>query len=180
MNISTREITSAIASGDTRAFEHLFRDRFDGMYAEARRVTGKDEAFCLDVVQDAMIRVIRSMKPMNDDAQLRNWLCVVVRTCAYDRLRKDTRRRRRERESVDARAENAVEDGKQAERLAWLERELKTLDEPEARLLVLRFQLGWTLERIGRVLGLKTGAVDGRLGRLVGSLRRRARERYDE
>ncbi len=179
MNGSVKELTAAIASGDTEAFALLFRSRFQEMYAEARRATGRDESFCLDVVQDAMIRVIRSIKPMDAEKRLQPWLRVVVQSCAYDRLRKEARQRRWEQTAVDvARAD--TEDNGLSEKLGWLRRELTTFDDPQARLLVMRYRLGWTLQRIGTALGLKPGAVDRQLRRLVDILRRRAQETFVE
>lgn len=179
MNGSVREMTRAVASGDAEAFTRLFHERFEAMYAEARRATGRDESFCLDVVQDAMIRVIRSMKAMDSEKRLRNWLRVVVQSCAYDRLRREARQRRRELNTADGRRADAPEDDLE-ERLEWLRNELAAMDEPAAQLLVMRYRLGWTLQRIGAALGLKPGAVDGRLGRLTAGLRNRAREAFDE
>ena len=179
MNGSVRELTAAVASGDSEAFARLYRGRFDEMYVEARRATGRDESFCLDIVQDAMIRVIRSMKPLETEQHLRTWLRVVVQSCAYDRLRKEARRRRWEQAAADARRA-ASRDDDLSEKLEWLRRELATLDDPQARLLTMRYRLGWTLRRIGDAVGLKPGAVDGRLGRLTASLRRRAKGTFDE
>jgi RNA polymerase sigma-70 factor (ECF subfamily) len=176
---SVQELTAAIASGDTEAFTRFYRGRFDQMYAEARQATGRDEAFCLDVVQDAMIRVIRSLRPMDGEASFRAWLRAVVHCCAYDRLRADRRRARRERAAAEARAAEAPDDDL-ADKLAWLRRELASLDGQQARLLVMRYRLGWTLQRIGGVLGLKPGAVDGRLNRAVKTLRRRGEEQFHE
>ena len=67
-----KTLTGAIAAGDTDAFSRFYRARFDQMLAEAVRATGRDESFCLDVVQDAMMRVIRSMKPMSSGAPERS------------------------------------------------------------------------------------------------------------
>ena len=173
------ETTAAIASGNTEAFARFFRERFDAMYAEARRATGRDESFCLDVVQDAMIRTIRSMKPMDTEQHLYAWLRAVVQSCAYDRLRKEARRKRWERAAAEGRNVASVDKGLD-ERLEWLRQELVGMDAPGIRLLIMRYRLGWTLQRIGSVLGLKPGAVDGRLGRLVAGLRRRAQETFDE
>ena len=92
----TRAQTAAIAAGDTAAFARFYDRWFDTVYAEAARATGRDEAFCLDVVQDAMMRVIRSMRPLPAEDDVRRWLRAVVHSCAYDRLRSETRRRRRE------------------------------------------------------------------------------------
>ncbi|MCP4250444.1 MAG: sigma-70 family RNA polymerase sigma factor [bacterium] len=173
------EITSAIASGDTEAFTRFFHSRFDQMYAEARRATGRDEAFCMDVVQDAMVRVIKSVRPMDAEKRLRGWLRVVVQSCAYDRLRKEIRRQRWEETASEMPSERATGDDL-GERLDWLEGELSNLDDRQAKMVVMRYRLGWTLQRIGAALGLSPGAVDGRLGRAVTTLRRRARETFDE
>jgi RNA polymerase sigma factor (sigma-70 family) len=102
---------------------------------------------------------------------------VVVGTCAYDRLRREIRRQRREaREPIRAQAPQP----ELLSRLEWLRAELDHLDEPSAHLLVLRYRLGWTLQEIGALLGLSTGAVDGRLSRLLAGLRRKAREAFHE
>ncbi len=183
MSGSVRELTANIASGDPEAFARLYRGRFDEMYAEARRATGRDESFCLDVVQDAMIRTIRALKPLESEKHLHAWLRTVVQSCAYDRLRKEARRRRWERDATYARrtvSRTLSSDDNLDDRLDWLHKELASLDDPQLRLLLMRYRFGWTLRRIGEHLGLKPGAVDGRLGRLVATLRRRAQENLDE
>ena len=65
MTQPVRELTAAIASGDTEALASLYREHFDSLYGQARRITGRDESFCLDVVQDAFMRVIRSIPIMD-------------------------------------------------------------------------------------------------------------------
>jgi RNA polymerase sigma factor (sigma-70 family) len=178
-----KALTTAIASGDTEAFARLYRARFDAMYADAVRATGRDEAFCLDVVQDAMLRVIRHMKPLPTENDLRRWLRTVVQSCAYDRLRGEARRRRREAATADrqdAPARTAPDRDELRRRLQWIERQLSSYDDASARMLLMRHRFGWTLQRIGTALGLEPGAVDGRLRRLVGGLRRKAREERDD
>lgn len=179
LSASVRALTTRIAQGDRDAFATFYRTWFDWTYAEARRVTRRDESFCLDVVQDAMLRVIRSLRPLESQGQLTAFLKTIVRACAYDRMRKELRRGRREGavEPVEAIEGHDVA---LKERLEWLQRELASMDEPSARLLVLRYRMGWTLERIGSALGLKTGAVDGRIGRVLGRLRNRAGETGDD
>ncbi len=179
MTQPVRELTAAIASGDKEALAALFRQHFDSLYGEARRITGRDESFCLDVVQDAFMRVIRSIPIMETEARLRRWLSFVVRSCAYDRLRQMARRRHRE-ESVAVLDDGGASHDELSERLGWLERELATMDDLPRQLLVLRYRLGWTLKRIAAVTGLKPGAVDGRLGRALAGLRRRGEDVCDE
>ena len=87
----TRTLTAAIASGDSEAFARFFGAWFDWMRREAARTTARDEAFCLDVVQDSMMRVIRCLKPMSTDDNPRRSLRVAVRPCASDPLRRAAR-----------------------------------------------------------------------------------------
>ena len=175
-----KDLTSAIASGSTAAFTRFFDEWFDSMYAEAARATGRDESFCLDVVQDAMMRVVRSMKPMSTTDDLRRWLRVVVKSCAYDRLRGETRRRARELRSVGVSAPAVEPHPDLGARLEWLHRELQSLDKGGLDLLLMRHRFGWTLQQIGRRLKLTPGAVDGRLRRLVATLRRKSGEEFND
>ncbi len=179
MTNSVREITTAIASGDTEAFALFYRQWFDFALAEARRASHRDEQFCLDAVQETMMKVIRSIKPFEYEAALREWIRRVVHSCCYDLLRSQRRRQRREFATLDkAKADHCDVD--LVERLAWLRRQLEAIGPAEAKLLTMRFRFGWTLERIARVLGLKPGAVDGRLTRSLALLRRQAVEDFNE
>ena len=178
MDDATYTQTSAIASGDTEALSRFYEYWFDRLYAEARRVTRKDESFCLDVVQDVMMRVIKSIKPMQSEAQLWRWLQTVVRSCAYDRLRKEIRRQQREGSvNYDSTRTDLAETNEQ---LRWLEQQINELDHRDVNLLIMRHRFGWTLKRIGRALGMTTGAVDGRLTRLTSRLRDKAKERFHD
>ena len=178
---SVHELTTRIARGDRDAFATFYRAWFDRMYNEARRVSRRDESFCLDVVHDAMLCVIRSLKPVDAPGRLHAFVTTVVRASAYDRLRSEQRRKRRE-EIVSAQAAGSMDETDETltDQLAWLRREIVSLHEPGMGLLVMRFRLGWTLERIGQLLGLSAGAVDGRINRTVATLKKRVRERHDD
>jgi len=169
-----RELTAAIASGDTEAFGVFYEQWFDHILLEARLASRRDEQFCLDLVQDTMMRVIRSMKTFDHEDGLRRWLRVVVQTCCIDLFRAESRRRRREH-SHQSLAGHAEYFNEHDERLVWLESQLAALEPDDAKLLDMRFRFGWTLARIASTLGLSTGAVDGRLNRLLAALRGRAK-----
>lgn len=179
MSESIRALTHAIATGDTEAFGRFYGRWFDFALAQARRCSGRDEHFCLDVVQETMMRVIRSIKPMETELDVGRWLRAIVQSCCYDLLRRERRRDRRERAARTDR-EGASIGRETDDRLIWLRSELANLDPELARLLSLRFRLGWTLQRIGAAVGLKPGAVDGRLTRALASLRARAPEDFHE
>src|SRR5690606_17132373 len=122
-----------------------------------------DEAFCMDVVQEAMLRVIRSIPALETPEAFGAWVRRATLSAAYDLLRAERRRERRQRRA--AKPEAAPRD-EEDERLALLRAQIEALEPDAWALLRLRFDLGWTLSRIGERLGLKPGAVDGRLTRV--------------
>jgi RNA polymerase sigma factor (sigma-70 family) len=183
---SVQALTKAIASGDAAAFARFYRAWFDFTLNEARRSTGRDEQFCLDAVQETMLRVIRRMKPLPHEAALSAWLRAAVRRAGIDLLRRDLRRQRREASIAQPASADASRDDDQRqrrlarERIDWLRAQLAAMPPDQARLLDLRFRLGWTLSRIASALSLKTGAVDGRINRALEQLRSSAPEDFHE
>ncbi len=173
----TRRLTAAMAAGDAAAVDRFYRRYFPFLLAAARRATGRDESFCLDVVQDATLRIVRAVRPADTEPQLRAWARLVVQTAALDRLRRDRRRAGREAAAVgpDCGPEPADHD-----RLAWVRAEVARLDPELARMVEWRYEHGWTLRRIAARLGLTVGTVDGRLRRALADLRGRATEAFDE
>jgi RNA polymerase sigma factor (sigma-70 family) len=167
---SIPRMTRAIASGDTEAFARFYEQWFDWMYGQASAAGGRDEAFCLDVVQDAMLKVMRSIKPIPDEPRLKGWLRVTVQRCAYDRLRAERRRAHREEYAAAPERAGAAEPDLD-EQIAWLRDELQQLSREDLHLLTMRHRFGWTLRQIGLRLGLRTGAVDRRLTKTVTTLR---------
>lgn len=143
------------------------------MLAAARWASGRDESFCLDVVQDAMLKIIRSIPILDTREDLSRWLRRVVTRCAYDALRSERRRAARHASVAAARGSSSSEpsDAEQRERLEWLASQIASLPDPAASLVVGRFRFGLTLERLGRSLGIAPGAADGRLTRTLRALR---------
>ena len=181
MPSSLLQLTIAMAAGKEQAIESFYRDYFAWLYQKARRATGRDEAFCLDVVQESVLRILRCVRPVEGEGQFRAWLRLVVQSTAYDMLKSESRRARREAVLVPVCGGDAPEDPVEcAEQLAWLHHQLAALDPEIARMIDLRFQQSWTLERIARFFGLSVGAIDGRLRRAMGRLQDLAKEEFDE
>ena len=108
------------------------------------------------------------------------WLS--ARPVVYDLLRREARRQQREQRHVtegSAQPDESIELDRAA-RIAWLEDQLDKLDDEAASLLRMRYRLGWTLARIGRALGIKTGAVDGKVRRLIRQLQQDAENAFDD
>ena len=175
---SIAELSAALARGDDRAIELFYRRWFDWLYGQARRETGRDESFCLDVVQESVLRVLRSVRKVECESQFKTWLRLVVQSTAYDLLRSEQRRQVREAQSTSR--SNDQDDAINSERLCWLRQQVALLDPQLARLIEMRFEQSWTLARIARSLGLSIGTVDGRLRRALGELRRKAEVKFRE
>src|SRR5438874_1612657 len=111
-----------MAAGDEDAIESFYRRYFDWLYAQARRTTRRDESFCLDVVQDAVLRIVRTIRAVKTENQFRAWLRLVVQTTALDRLRAERRRRSHEFSVVLAGSQQQVEsdDRDAASQLEWI------------------------------------------------------------
>ena len=180
MDSATEKLTRALAAGNEDAVETFHRRYFDWLYAQARRATRRDEAFCLDVVQDAMLRIIRTVHPVECDVRFRAWLKLVVQTTAWDRLRSEKRRRQRELVAIAGREASESDDPPDTEQQEWLKEQIARCDPEIARMIELRFEHRWTLARIGKLLGFSIGTVDWRLRKALKDLREKAIEDFDD
>lgn len=168
-----------MAAGDAAAIEAFYRRYFDQllqMSANALRMKRYDEARCMDIVHDAILRIVRCVKPMQTELHLLNWCRLVVKSCALDRLRREQRRARRELDSV--RPESEESDC--SEQIAWLDGQIAALDPALAKIIRLRFRDGWTLARISALLDTTTGKIDGQLRRAIDKLRNEAKVAFGE
>jgi RNA polymerase sigma factor (sigma-70 family) len=179
IGVDTAALTSAMARGDEAAIERFYRLHFDRLYRQARRCTRRDESFCLDVVQDSVLRIVRTVRRVESDSQFKSWLKLVVRTTAYDRLRAELRRQRREGQTPP-RSQGGDGNAIDAERIEWLRARIRSMDRRLVEMIDLRYRQRWPLARIAAKLGLSVGTIDGRLRRALKHLRELAREELDD
>jgi RNA polymerase sigma factor (sigma-70 family) len=185
----TEQLTAAMSRGDRRAVA-AFYERYFGLLVRcargatrlARRADDAEDV-CLDIVHDAVLRIVRTIRPVTGgEGQLVAWLSVVVKSAAYDRLRREQRRSHYEKKQQSP-VEHAPHVGngtELAEQLAWLRGELGRLDPKLVELIELRYSHGWTLAAIARRLGLSAGTVDGRIRRALEKMRVRGEEVFGE
>lgn len=162
------DLTRRIARGDAEAFACFFDAFYDDAMRVAAKTTGRDESVCLDIVQDAMLKAMRCMKPIPNHQQLKCWFRAVLRSAAYDWLRREIRFRRLQ-QNIDERLESHSSSSSLDDetRLIWLESQLQQLEPSLLQLIHWRYRMGWTLQRIASTLGLRPGAVDGRIRRAL-------------
>ena len=164
-----RRVTRGIARGDRGALAELYEAWFDACYVEARRLTRRDEAFCLDVVQETMMRAIRSMRPLATPEHLHAWMRRGVHSAAIDLLRSESRRVRRE--GRRAATETDSSPGPLEEQLRLVREALARLPAEDAGLLGLRIARDRTLEATGLAAGISADAAHGRIRRALNRLR---------
>jgi RNA polymerase sigma factor (sigma-70 family) len=178
------ELTRRIANGDPAAFAAFYEQWFDAAFVLARTASRRDESFCLDVVQDVMLRVADRMPPLADDAAVGAWMSRTVYTAVLDRLRGERRRQRREQavaaRAADARAAPADGAVLADEQRGWLLQKLAALPAADRALVEARFGTAATVAAAGREFGWSDDAAHGRLRRVLGRLRRAAREWFDD
>ncbi|MGE3175782.1 MAG: RNA polymerase sigma factor [Planctomycetota bacterium] len=176
---AARASTAAVAAGDSAAFGAFYDAWFDAVYSLARAVSRRDEAWCLDVVQDVMLKVSRSLPVLDTDAAVSAWLSRAVVTTVIDRRRSERRRLRREQHNAAARA--AIELPAElpaalaaGERTRWLRAQLAGLPAAERELVEARFLAGGSVTATAAALGMTADAAHGRLRRCLQRLRRAA------
>jgi RNA polymerase sigma-70 factor, ECF subfamily len=85
---TTGQLGAVLKTSDRAAFQQLARDELAGLYALARRLTGRDAE---DLVQEALLRACRSFSSLRDPQAGGQWLRVILTNVWRDRLRKDIR-----------------------------------------------------------------------------------------
>lgn len=174
-DVACSEMTRKIISGDKNAFASYYNCYFETMYRQVQFLSGKDEATCLDIVQDAMLKAIRSMKIIESQSKLTAWSNTVAKSATYDWFRKQKQQTTSLDGSIVVASHDSTEEDENTARMLWIEQQLDELPAELKQILAWRYRLGWSLKKIGKKLGLKTGAVDGRIRRAIQQLRSKAK-----
>ncbi|MFI4881521.1 MAG: RNA polymerase sigma factor [Phycisphaerales bacterium JB064] len=165
--IDVRALTAHFARGDQDAFAVFYERTFDDALADAKRLTGRDEAFCLDAVQDAYLRAANKLPTMDSWPACRAWLRTAIASSAIDRIRSDTARTRRESAIHQA---TAVAPDHDHELSALLARCEQHLDDRQWHALRLHIGHGLPLSAVGRAMSLSRHAVHGLVRRGLATL----------
>jgi RNA polymerase sigma factor (sigma-70 family) len=173
---STPELTRAVARGDPAALEAIYRAWFGRVFLAARRATGRDEAFCLDVVQEVMLKVARKLRPMPTETDLERWILTVTRTTAVDLIRRERRRAAREAHRAVPPPQDPAAALAREEQERWAVAQV--LAAADGDLVIEREVLERPLAQIAGERGSTPGAVHGRVRRAVVRLGRAAKELF--
>ena len=163
-----RELTTALAKGDDKAWSEFHRDYGPGIFRYLLGGTRGDYDLAAEALQQTYLRVARYARPCDSAPMFGGWL----RTLASSALN-DCRRRRKRFWGLLQRPEAAPDDPAADERVfAALDAALAQLEPTERTLLEEKYFSGADVNRIAAKLTVSPKAVESRLTRARAELRR--------
>jgi RNA polymerase sigma-70 factor (ECF subfamily) len=170
-------LAEAIRDGDETAFNTFYDTYADRTYSYLLSIVPRDEALARDAFQETMLRVVRYIKPMTEEA-LWGWLTRVARSALYDQLRRSRRRTARENAYGEGQLPQTLPDGdKDGERiLAALRSAVDDLNEEDRDLIEAFYFQRQPQAAIAEARHATRPAVQSRLGRIRARLRERMKE----
>ncbi len=147
-------------------FDALFLAHYDGVYRLLYRIVGARED-AEDLTQETFLRLARQRFRGDQEHNVRAWLYRVATNLAYNLLRGEARRARRQQAYGASAGEAEVEPtelaARQDERAA-VRRALASLPERQAQLLLLR-HAGLSYRELAEAVGVAPGSVGTLLAR---------------
>jgi RNA polymerase sigma-70 factor (ECF subfamily) len=151
-------------AGDPRAFRVLYDHHADAVYGFLRRML-RESAATEDALQDAFLRVLRSLPRFRSDgpARLSTWIFTIARRAALDALA------RRDRVTGPALPQVAAPDAASELRLS-LEAALERLPPAQRSVFVLSQACELSYEEVALIEEVDVGTVKSRLHRARAAL----------
>lgn len=163
------ELIERARTGDLGACEALYHLHANRVYALVRRLAG-DDSQAEDWVQEAWMRVFRSLPGFRGDARFTTWLHRVVVNTVLHGIRDGRRRRMRVVETEVP--EVAVTSTHPVLRLS-LEEAIDSLPAGMRHVLVLHDVEGYTHDEIAEMTGIRAGTSKSQLFKARAKLRER-------
>jgi RNA polymerase sigma-70 factor (ECF subfamily) len=185
-----RILLEQIRSGHPTAFEQLVVTRTPRMVNLAYRLVGNREE-AEDIVQEAFLRLHRSLESFRGECSLTSWLYRIVSRLAIDHLRREKLRRKlfffrnsnEDPDPVELVADSgltSVEKIQAKETGRRVAAALETLSARQRAVFVLRHHEGLALKEIAALLQLEEGTIKAHLHRAVRALRVELEDLYED
>ena len=163
-DVTLRRLVLRAQSGDREAFDAVLGEITPALLRYATRVTG-DAALAEDVVQDALVSVVRKIEWLSDASLFRPWAYRITSREAFRALRK----RRQFVEVEDVESGEVPGDPWQRERLVA---SLDRLSPASRAVITLHYLEEMPLSEVAAVLDLAPGTVKSRLAYGLAQLRK--------
>ena len=183
MTIAVSQLRSATKAQTVSSdFDALFLAHYQAVFRLAYRIAGTREE-AEDLAQETFARLHRSPGLWAAEAgALKGWLYRVVTNLAYNSVRGQGRRRRREDAVFDLSASGGVADpadlAEQAEQRDAVRGALLRLPQRQAQLLLMR-HAGLSYKELAEALGVATGSVGTLLARAEAAFEKAYQAAYE-
>jgi len=167
---SVEELVRRAQAGDERAFEGVYRQTADRMFALCLRMSGDGEE-AVELVQDVFVRAWERLGSFRGESLFTTWLHrLAVNLILQDRRSKGRRRAR------EVTAPDLEHFGRTARRSmpgtrVDLERAIAALPDKARRVLVLRDVEGYKYAEIAHMTGVSLGTVKAQIHRARGLIK---------
>jgi RNA polymerase sigma-70 factor (ECF subfamily) len=157
-----------VAESDPRAFEAMYDRHGRAAFSLAYRLAG-DRTAAEDIVQEAFLSIWRSrVRYQRERGSVRTWVLGIVHHRGIDGLRRSNvhQRRRASAEGIEEwkeAPERTDDEAIQREEATTVRHALRTLPEPQSRVIQLAYFGGFTHTQIAEMLDLPVGTVKGRM-----------------
>ncbi|MDX1661757.1 MAG: sigma-70 family RNA polymerase sigma factor [Gemmatimonadota bacterium] len=157
------DLVESARRNDAGAFDRLYRDHADRVYALCLRMTADPDA-AETLTQDVFVRAWRRLDSFRGDSRFSTWLHRLTVNLVLDRRRSAARRRAREENADRADYLGAVRRAAPGTRMD-LERAIAKLPEGARTMLVLYDVEGYAYEEIAEMTDVALGTVKSQLHR---------------
>ncbi len=159
------EILRRAQSGDTAAFEMLYRQHSPRVYALCLRLSGGTKAEATELMQDVFIRAWRGLGTFRGDSAFSSWLHRLTVNAMLESTRSEKRRSARVFPIEDLSSLGTAAVTQSPELGVDLERAIAGLPEGARIAFVLHEIEGYKHDEIAQQLGIAAGTVKAQLHR---------------
>ena len=167
---SVEELVRRAQAGDARAFEGIYRQTSDRMYALCLRMSG-DGQEAVELVQDVFVRAWERLGSFRGDSLFTTWLHRLAVNLILQDRRSKGRRRAREVTSSDLEYFGRTARRSMPGTRVDLERAIAALPDKARRVLVLRDVEGYKYAEIAHMTGVSLGTVKAQIHRARGLIK---------
>jgi RNA polymerase sigma factor (sigma-70 family) len=172
-SVDIENITRNMYSGDEDAFNEFYDRYAHRIYSYLLSISRGDEHLSRDAMQDALMRIIRYIRPHTDETVFWRWLKRISRTSLYDILRKNSTYSRHLsllREEYDDNCDAPVDKHETRWRAA-IDRALAGISESGRKLIEGFYFEGYSQLELAKQHNTTRKAVESKLARLREKLR---------
>lgn len=174
LGIDEAALLQQAVRGDEDAFDRLLEWLLPAMFRQAMKVLG-NESDAEDIVQEASLRIFRSIRAFKGDASVKTWATRITLNCCYDlfRTRKNTQHLPLEIETDDGPMERVLADPGQSpldrletkDTIRAVREAALSLKEPYRTTLIAIDLLQRSYDEVASELGVPLGTIKSRLSR---------------